>query len=198
MPATEKRFLTASMTKLVHLSLHKHIDLRLSMKAILHRGFGSKGKGSHERLCSGDVIQLLLPKDYKHKQFLTNFISDQGIPHFFKVGGFVQSTSGTKWAIVKQCSTVSSFATGQLPDHTQPPFIEVITPNFFHPETQSSVSFVELDNNIRKVGVLHNCAKEGKCKFSNGTRGVEHSATTLGGGNFFILTRSMGYPPRRS
>ena len=72
------------------------------------------------------------------------------------------------------------------------------TPDFFKPETQSSVCFLDLDSKIKKLGVLHNCAKNGKCKFAVGSGGVEHSATTLGGGVLYILTKSIGYPPRHS
>ena len=82
-------FLTASMLVLARLSLYRYDKLQLYQSAILSRGLRTQGRGSHERLCRGDIIQVLLQKRSIRKLFLTNLISTVGTPHFFIVGGFV-------------------------------------------------------------------------------------------------------------
>ncbi len=80
------------------------------------------------------------------------------------------------------------------------PTIEVATSNFYLEQGEVPTQYVELTQNVSKVGVIHHCGAKakGKCKFSSSTRKVVHSTTTLNGGHFFLLTRPMSYPPRRS
>ena len=63
-------------------------SLTLCTKAILHRGIGSPGKGTHERISIGDVVQVLLNGDFIGKKFLDPYTSKQGAHNFFVIGGF--------------------------------------------------------------------------------------------------------------
>ena len=164
----------------------------------MDRGYGSAGRGIHERLNQGDVVQVLLEKGFDSKQFLSESMNEKGTPDFFVIGGLLRSSAGHDWLLVKKCTLVVPSSLGQLPDHSQEPYVEVSTSDFYRAESGQVVYFLPLAGSIRKVGVVHNCAKRNSCKFSLGTRVVEHSTTTLAGGHFFLLTRSMGYPPRRS
>ena len=86
----------------------------------------------------------------------------------------------------------------QLPDFNRPLLLEVETDNFYNVQSRKEYYYLELVNSVRKVGVIHNCSSVDGCEFSFTKRIVRHSTNTLNGGRFFILTRAMAYPPRRS
>lgn len=197
-PDTQRSFLRKSVTQLAKLCLEKECNFTLGYKALLHRGFGSSAKSSHEQLGISDVVQVLLRPGFKSKKFLTSYVSNKGTPHFFVVGGFIKGKSGVSWVVVHQCTLVSPKSVGQLPDLRVSPMIQVRTKKFYDLDRLPDYQYLRLSSNVRKVGVLHNCSKKGRCVFSFDTRQVEHSCTPLDDGHFFILSRSMGYPPRRS
>ena len=194
----QTRFYNSALTDLSELGRQSRSDLKLCNKALLDRGFGSMTKSSHERLEVGDIVQLLLQPGFEDKKFTSQFISSKGIPAFFTVGGFIKSKSGTNWAIIKQCKMLSPIRLPQIPDINLPPFVEVQTVGFFNNITDSPWHYVELSNDVRKVGAVHNCGSHGSCHFSSRTLAVNHSHTTLDAGRFYLLTKRMGYPPRRS
>lgn len=175
----------------------KFIDLQ-HQEALLNRGFGSTSRSSHERLQIGDIVQLLIESGHEQERFPISSTTPTSCPTFFVLGGFIRSVSGVNWALVKRCSLISPSRLGQLPDMNRPPFIEVVTTKFYDTESMVDHQYLELSNCVRKVGVLHNCSGQGSCQFCSQTRRVVHSRTTLDGCRFFILTRSMAYPPRRS
>ncbi len=195
---SQNQFFGRSLDELSRLCIHNRNGFKPCYKALLTRGFGSSAKSSHERMHIGDVIQVLLKPGYEKKRFPSTFISPEGLPNFFVVGGFIQSDTGTNWAIVKKSIMLSPSNLGQLPDHSATPFIEVSTPTFYNLNRQTKYYYLEITNRIRKVGFIHNCADEGSCTFSSRERRVEHSTTTLNGGRFFLITKCMAYPPRRS
>lgn len=184
-----------------HLSqgcLQNEKDLELCHKALLNRGFGSSGKSSHERMEIGDVVQVLLNSGFEQKRFLSTFICNNGEPKFFVIGGFIRSRSGISWAVVKRCTLLSPSVVGQMTDFSLPPLIQISTQDFYTSLESSHHFYLQLSGDIRKVGVLHDCSRKGNCTFSFDTRRVTHCSTTLQTGSFFIITRSMAYPPRRS
>ncbi len=91
-----------------------------------------------------------MSKGSSHKQFQTAFVSNKGSPHFFIIGGFVQSSLGERWAILKRCTVIYPPVIEQLPDISQHTYMEISTPNFFQPDTHSSVCYLDLDSNIKK------------------------------------------------
>ena len=173
-------------------------DRTLCQKALLQRNYGSSVKGSHEQVHIGDVVQILLRDRFKHRKFLPAFICTSGLPNFFVVGGFMRSKIGRSWAVLKEVELISPSSLSQIPEFNHPLLIDVLTPKFYTPQTMSGLYYLEMQSSVRKVGVAHNCSADGGCDFSFSTRHVVHSTNTLNGGRFFLLTRSMGYPPRRS
>lgn len=143
-------------------------------------------------------MQILLHTGFENKMFLQQHISFKGSPVYFKVGGFIQSRTGTKWALIKQCTLLSPKQLSQLPDLNDAPFVEVLTSDFFTNITNTKYHYIELSNEVRKVGVMHNCRAQGSCNFSSDTLSVTHSNSTLDAGRFYLLNKRMGYPPRRS
>ena len=171
-------------------------NFRICINALLERCFGSKSKGAHEKLMIGDVIQVLLTDTLKRNMFLDSVKSTKGTPRFFVIGVFLQVAVRGGWAVVKECKPVSTDSISQLPDPKGKPLLDVHTADFY--SSQESIHFIELSEMIRKVGYIHNCGHNNTCQFLHDSRRVKHSCSTLDRGRFFLLTRSMGYPPRRS
>lgn len=165
---------------------------------MFNRGYGSVGKGAHERIVLDDIIQVLLVPGFRRKHVLSGFISNVGTPHFFIIGCLVQSNTSHAWAVVKECTLKSPSTVGQLPEQTQLPLLHVYTEPFYDTQVQSDIYFLKLDKSMRKVGMMHDCQHTGKCRFNFDNRTIQHSTTTLDGGCFYLMTRSMSYPPRRS
>ena len=191
-------FFRQVLHELSKLCLQREDLFQLCHKALLQRGFGSSARSIHEQLKIGDIVQVLLADGFQRKKFLSNSISGSGSPTFFVVGVFIRSKSESKWAVVKHCKLLYPTVLGQLPHTLNHHRIEVLTPDFYKPATVDQCQYIELSNDIRKVGVVHKCGATGACTFNSDTRRVTHSRTTLEGSRFFILTRSMAYPPRRS
>ena len=198
-PPEQGSFLLCTKVHLAGLCLEQPENIKLCFKALLNRGFGSAGKGAHERLFIGDIVQVLISSKCTDRgKFISTSQSEDSTPYFFVVGGFFQSLSGRSWALVKECKAVSPARISQMPDFSQPPLLEVICPTFYTDFEQSHHHFLNLNSAVSKVGVIHNCGAHGKCKFSIPEGQVLHSSDTLSGGNFFLLTRCMAFPPRRS
>lgn len=194
----QNKFFASTAAHLAQSSMLSADNLVLCYKAILDRGYGSSGKSSHERLELGDIVQVLMHPLFKQRKFITSSFSEDGYPQFFVVGGFYETDSGRSWAVVKHCSLLSPSLISQLPDCSHSSLIKVATDRFYCPRSKVRVHYLELNRNVSKVGVLHNCAVDGNCKFTTSTRRLQHSTNTLEGGRFLLLTRSMAYPPRRS
>lgn len=190
-------FFQGLISEVSRLCLLKQTDLNICNKALLSRGFGSLTKGSHERIELGDIIQVLIRSGFSHTRFPSAYMASNGLPTFFVVGGFIKSRSGIQWAIVKQCTLLSPSTLAQLPGKGDSFFTEVSTPNFYDDGNQPWYCF-QMFNQLRKVGYIHNCSANGLCEFSDNTQRVHHSTTTLGEGRFYIISKRMGYPPRRS
>lgn len=194
----QESFFSITSNELSGMSLQQPGGFKLCMKAVLDRGFGSSGKSNHERLDLGDIVQILLTSGFEHNRFITSTTSDKGMPHFFVVGGLYRCKNGKSCAVVKKCTVISTSSPSQLPGTKQSPYIEVQTPNFYDTRTCTRYYYMELKRSVTKVGVIHNCKMQNQCVFSSTTKEVKHCQTTQNGGRFFITTRSMGYPPRRS
>lgn len=182
-------FATLSMTTAASLTLHS--------SAKLNRGHGSNSIGSHERLNVGDIVQMLLPSDFSTHTFLRDLQTSSGSPTFLAVSAFISETDGTSWLALKHCRKLSQVMDNQLPDFCVDPTLRVSIPPLHTPDI-SDTHFFRLNPFVKKVGVMHNCSSSTGCTFSITTKAVTHSTTTVAGGEFFLLTRSMGYPPRRS
>ena len=139
----------------------------------MDRGYGSAGRGIHERLNQGDVVQVLLEKGFDSKQFLSESMNEKGTPDFFVIGGLLRSSAGQDWLIVKKCTLVVPSSLGQLADHSQEPYVEVSTSDFYtvytvyRAESSQVVYFLPLAGSIRKVGVVHNCAKRNSVSYTH-------------------------------
>ena len=164
-PCKQGQFLKKAVAELARLRLEKQSQLKLGLKALLDRGFGSTSRGSHERLEAGDVVQVMLRPGCEDKKFLNAYMSNNGKPHFFVVGGFIRKDSHLSWGVVSQCTIVSPSYIGQLPDLSLPPLKEVSTHDFYNPQRPVNFHYLELSNKVRKVGVIHNCSKKGLCNF---------------------------------
>lgn len=193
----QEPFVEDAKTELAQASLLDADNIHFCYKALLNRGGSScSGKSSNERLELGSIIQVLVTPGTEGRKFIRS--STSGNPTFYTIGGFFQSTSGSTWALVKKCTLISPAHISQLPDTKRSPLIEVITPDFYASSSQCPHSYLQMTSGITKVGSIHNCERYGTCSFNATSKNVEHSTTTLQGGNFFLLVRSMGYPPRRS
>lgn len=196
-PSSARVYFHTVLQLFATVSIKPETSLRLYTSAALHRGYGSKTLGSHERLKIGDVVQVLLPADFKQHRFLHELQSSSGSPNYFAVCAFFKEEDGTQWVNVKHCKTSSSAMTEQIPNFNADPLLQVSIPPL-HSAGISESHFFQLNTSIKKVGVLHDCTTSKGCKFSARTKSVIHSTTTVLGGHFFLLIRSMGYPPRRS
>ena len=166
--------------------------------ALLHRGYGSNTVSTHERIRSGDVVQVLTRVIAGSSSRFVPTGTDGSGRHKYLVVGFVLKCGiHGLWAAVKECSTFAS-QTAQLLDYNKELVITATTSPFFTDSTAKPISFVKLDKNVKRVGVQHNCSATQGCKFDTSARTVSHSQTTLTGGSFFLQTRALGYPPRRS
>lgn len=194
----QQTFFERVRSELSKLCLQQRNSFEICHKALLHRGFGSSARGIHEQLHIADIVQVLMDSSFKQKKFVSSSISYSGLPIFFVIGGFISSSTGTSWAIVKACELLTPSALDQLPDSRNPHLIKVKTMPFYGQAGTEHCHYIELTNHIRKVGVVHNCSADNLCVFSSQLRNVMHSSTTLDGSQFFLLTRSMAYPPRRS
>ena len=168
----------------------------LVLGASLQKG-ASLSTCSHERIGHGDVIQLLTSSP-GHCRFVDTNESGAGQNEFFVVGGLIKTTCGEVWLVLKRCENNMN-ACGQMPDFSTSLIIQTEIPPFYTSSLISQpVCFTLLNGYVRKVGVLHNCTKQGGCSFCPKSKTVKHSTTTLKGGHFIILSRSLAYPPRRS
>ena len=191
-------FLKKCMSFLVTICHIPSSAFKLGTTSLLRRKYGKSGSGSHERLVVGDVIQLLLPDDASKLKFLDASVSPKGTPYFFVIGGFIRHSKECSWAIIRPCVLDESATVSQLPmPASSPPFIRITTTPFYT-SSFSTVQFVRLSSVVRKVGCFHNCAAKGQCTFSNRSSFAVHSHSTTDGGSFLLISRSLGYPPRRS
>lgn len=171
-------------------------SLGLVSGASLQKG-ASLSTSNHERIGHGDVIQLLTSSP-RHCRFVDTDESGAGQNQFFVVGGLIKSTCGEIWLVLKRCA-YNTNASRQIPDFSTSILIQTEIPPFYTSSLISgSVCFTLLNSYVRKVGVVHNCCKQVGCSFCPKSKTVKHSKTTLKGGHFFILSRSLAYPPRRS
>ena len=192
-------FFKKAITHLAQLCLQNPVDFEVYHRASLDRGYGSNCRSSHERLENGDIIQLLLMPGSEQHTFINSSHNTRGVPHFFVIGGFFRSTNGEQWAVVRHCELLFPHSLHHIPQFNETPIIEVSTKPFYHMNNHYGLRFLSLTSNVVKVGVLHNCeARNGTCDFSTATNSPIHFCDTLSGGRFFLLTRSMAYPPRRS
>ncbi|MEM1282988.1 MAG: hypothetical protein AAGG81_05485, partial [Chlamydiota bacterium] len=170
-------------------------------KVNFQRGFGSTGKNSHEMLRLGDVVQVLLKRPAVSSRFIELSSDGYGKIAYFVIGAIIATEEKCNWLITRQCtSTTTSSSTSQMPDYNHPLINKIKTIPFFDNCSQSAnaFSYIHQDRRVRKVGILHNCKEDGGCHFSSSSRTVNHSTTSLDGGHFFVISRSYGYPPRRS
>jgi len=195
---TQQQFLRKALGYIAKYSLRERKSFKLCYKALLDRGFGSSAKNSHERLHMGDVIQILISDGFENQTFLSICTSTIGSPTFFVIGGFIQCGESINWVVLKPCKLLFPSSLGQLPSTQTPHLIEVLTPDFYGVSSDTQTHYIQLSDEIRKVGVIHNCRAQNSCTFCLESRRVSHSSSTLGGGRFYILTRSLGYPARRS
>ena len=166
------------------------------MKALLRRGYGSNTLSAHERLELGDVVQLLVKGGQEDFLMLDGMNADAGRPFYFVIGCFIKTRAGESWIVVKRCNFRCQRQVGQIPDFNADPVLPVLTPNMY--DSPLRLQFIKLSYCVRKVGVQHDCSANNLCQFSTSSwRHLTHSETTLGGGRFFLHTRSFGYPPRR-
>lgn len=145
----------------------------------------------------GDIIQLLLKSGHSERTFLDTSVSMHGPPSLFIICGFVKHPHGS-WAVVKKCQVINNASLSQLPDFSQPPVIEVETPQVCSVGDGWAIHFIELRSYIRKHALIHNCSADGTCDFDEKTQRVKHSTCPANGGRFYLVSRSMGFPPRRS
>ena len=195
--ANERYFFDRMISSLQSLSVHNTTSFTAHSTALLDRGFGSATKSYHERLNLGDVIQLLLPVASRGHVFLDNLRSIDGVPHFFVIGGLIKADCGVLWACVKKCTALSTVMSTQIPNFKQDPILQVTMPNFYGSGTET-VHFLQLKGDVKKVGVVNDYSSLDHNVFSSDNLIVEQSTNTLDGGKFLLLTRSMGFPPRRS
>ena len=196
--ADQAKFMHMAVSKLAELSLLNAQNIAVCNKALLIRGFGSAKKSEHERIEYGDVVQVLLKPGFRQRKFLHTSICTTGSPSFFVVGTLVLTKSGIGWAIVRECTLEEKATKGKLPDSTSSGFVEARTRDFYNLDNPNNFYFLMMNTNVRKVGVVHNCSCTGTCEFNSEARTVVHSETTLQEGRFFLLTRQLGYPARRS
>ena len=196
---TQLQFLDRALSNLANLCVLEQGDLKLCYKASLERGYGSRSKNCHEYLDIGDIIQLLIVPGSENHTFIDRSHSTRGVPHYFVLGGFFRLSSEQCWAVIRECSVLFPGSICQLPRVNQTPVLEVSTTAFYERQDQPVYKYLSLTSNVIKVGVIHNCSADGgSCDFSTSNNGPIHSSDTLKGGRFFVLTRSMAYPPRRS
>lgn len=179
------------------LSLEKPDELQLHDSVLFQRGYGPKTVRSHERLQIGDVVQVLLPADFEGHKFLHDIQSPIGTPSFFVVGAVLLVAKKKPWVYLTHCTKLSKLLDRQVPDFSEEPLMRVSTQNLYAQPVLSGY-FLRLNNSVKKVGVMHDCSTGQGCTLSPDKKRMEHSATTVTGGTFFLLTRCMGYPARRS
>ncbi len=197
-PESQQRFFDMALLELSKLCLQDKSTLKICRKALLNRGFGSKTKSEHERLEVGDVIQILIPTEYEDRTFPSRHVNYKSSPSYYTVGGFIQCITGVCWALVRKCTLLTPSSVHQLPKSNTPHLLHVRTADFYCLDTQPQFQYMELTSHVKKVGCVHNCEATKSCTFCPDSKRVFHSKSTLDGSNFFILSRSMAYPPRRS
>lgn len=195
-PGHAKSFLVQCTDELSSLLSFTRDNLSLVSSALLQRVSGSSSYCTHERLEYGDIVQVLVPSDVcSRRKFIQLSANGVGVHEYYTIGGIISNGSASIWLVVKLCST--STACAQIPDYNKPLILEASIPPFYT-ESYLPFFFLELNNRVRKVGYIHNCRITNGCQFCTETMVVTHSTSTLGGGEFLILNRSSGYPPRRS
>ena len=113
---------------------------------------------------------------------------------FFVVGGFIYTLCGVFWIVVKQCD-VGGSPTPQVPDYNESLMVRATLPSFY--DGPSTIQFLELKEQVKKVGCVHDCSHS-NCTYDSDEKVVKHSTTGTDGGRFFLLPRYAAYPPRRS
>ena len=193
----QKSFFDLAKTKLSQCYGEDEISFNIHLKALLRRGYGSNTFSPHERLELGDIVQLLVKEGNEDSLMLDRMDEDTGQPFFFVIGCFIKTPAGDSWIVVKRCKFRCDRKIGQIPDFNADPVLLVLTPNMY--DSPFRLQFIKLSYRVRKVGVQHDCSINNSCHFrTSSSRELTHSETTLGGGQFFLHTRSLGYPPRRS
>ena len=191
----QSNFLSTARQRLSKLCNLNEDQLQIGLLAHFQRCYGSGALGSHERLNVGDAVQILLHINASNAIFLHTKLCSSGLPTFFVIGGLFTDSVRISWSVVNKCALCDGEAK-QLP--TKQSFIRVQTTSFYMSTTASTLQFLRLTPNVRKVGFLHDCFVDGGCIFNTTSRSLKHSTTTLEGGTFLLMTRYMGYPPRRS
>lgn len=135
-----------------------------------------------------------------------------GFPNFFSIGGLLETVNGRSWVALKKCTVKESrnneHATNeevlrvqrvtQIPNLSKDPFVHVATPSFYSPTDTNQIHFMELTSFVRKVGVIKVYDKSKESLRYSADTPVDNRSAVLQGGEFLLLTRPFGYPPRRS
>ena len=193
----QEKYFDAALHMLSNLSFGREGDYSVHVNAFFFRGYGSSSAGNHEHINLGDVVQILCSSEAAKSVFITDDDDVSKEPHYFVVGALIESVTGTAWASVKQCKKIRQSAARQIPDFSDEPLLEVDIPPFYS-EVEPTFQFIKLTEFVRKVGVVHNCGSGTRCFTTDKSSAVQHAVTTLSGGSFFLLSRAMGFPPRRS
>lgn len=179
------------------LSFMNAANFSVHSKVSLVRGYGSSSPGHHEQLLIGDIVQVLSTSKGAQAKIIDTAQQVGRFPCFFVIGSLVKSPCGSVWASVSQCKQESPNNKSQIPDYKANAFFKVSTSPFYETEV---IQLLQLTGSIRKVGVVHDCKNSGCCTRGHSLQNnsFHHSETALTGGSFFLLTRSLGFPPRRS
>ena len=184
-PESQQRFFDMALLELSKLCLQDKGTLKICTKALLNRGFGSTAKSEHERLEPGDVIQILIGKEYEDRKFPSRHVHSNSSPSYYTIGGFIQCNTGICWAIVRKCTVLSPSSVHQLPDSSTPHLLHVRTSDFFRLDTQPQCQYMQLTSHVKKVGCVHNCEATNSCTFCPESKRISQSNSTLDGVFFF-------------
>ena len=81
----QKTLFASSIETLARVCMLKPDNLSVCYKAVMERGYGSKGKSSHEWLELDDNVQVLVAPSIEQTAFITSSETN-GNPKFFVVG----------------------------------------------------------------------------------------------------------------
>ena len=136
-------------------------------------------------------------------QFVAASTDGSGCVAFFVVGGFVSVSAGVYGSSPRRAKWVAhplhncSCAVGMgMPNYNEPLMIRATIPPFY--KNGSTFQFLELKEEVKKDGCVHDCSHHGNCSYNVDGKVVLHSTTGSDGGRFFLLPRFAAYPPRRS
>ena len=138
----------------------------------------------HDKITFGNVVQVVADSRERRRKIVDRLEHTSSDIALYAVLGFIKrSSEDVLWAVAIRCKTEASRGQRVLRISE-------------HCRSADSLQLLQMGNNVRRVGLSHQCTTDGPCEIQVSERKVKHKRDVLDYGKYIFQTRKHGYPPR--